>query len=62
MQQQVYQTGSRAQSFTNQTQKMGQRLIEMNIDEKNEHNQSNMSYMTGGDLSDAQIHSKSQVI
>lgn len=34
----------------------------MNVDERNEHNQSNMSYMTGGDLSDAQLHSKSQVI
>lgn len=41
---------------------MGSRLIEMNIDDRNEHNQSNLSYMTGGDLSDAQLHSKSQVI
>lgn len=41
---------------------MGTRANEMNIDDRNEHNQSNLSYMTGGDLSDAQLHSKSQII
>lgn len=58
-QQTAYQNGSRAQSYTNQTQKMGSRLNDMNIDE---HNQSNLSYMTGGDLNEAQMHSKSQII
>lgn len=60
--QQVYQTGPRAQSFTNQTQQMGSRLNEMNIDDRNDLNQSNLSYMTQGDFSEAQLHSKSQII
>ena len=34
-QQTAYQNGSRAQSYTNQTQKMGSRLNDMNIDEHN---------------------------
>ena len=42
---------------------MGSRMIDMNNGEdRNDLNQSNMSYMTGGDISDAQLHSKSQVI